>query len=192
MLAPSMPSWLTRLFPQKTLEGVRAPTRVRVEASVLSPNSVVSPLTGYAAALIAWRFYAHFTDRSGQSPVERYKLLYACARGEDLHLSTLDGSVLVPAQGRSIVPASPGRGVPLDGPLPPEAAQLAHWSAPGLIFYDELLLRTDDAVRLRAVVAPCGGERGSAYQSSGAHPCDFEALPHLGPVVVEDLPFGVG
>jgi hypothetical protein len=187
-----MPGWIARLFPTKTLAGVREPTPVRIDARLLSPNSLVSPLSGTSAALIAWRFLAHYTDHAGRTPVERYQLLCVCARGEDLLLATPQGTVLVPAQGLEIRPAITGRGVPLDVPLPPEAAHLMQRSTLGPIFYDELLLRNGDPVRLRATVAPCGGERGSAYRSSGAGRSDFEALPRLGPVVVEDLPFADG
>jgi len=184
-----MPGWLSRLFPVKTLASVREPTVVRIDARVFSPNTLVSPISGHTAALIVWRFLAHYTDRSGQTPVERYKLLWSCSRGEDIVLVTPQGRVLVPARGRVIKPAMTGRGVPLDVPLPPEAAELATWSAPGLMFYDELLLRNGDPVRLRATVGACGGKQGSAYRSGGEGGNDFEARPDLGAVVLEDLPF---
>jgi hypothetical protein len=181
-MVPAMPA----------LADVRAPTPIRVDGTVLSPNAVVSPITGYTAAVIGWRFYTQFTDTSGQMNKVRCKLLFACARGEGLVLATPHGTVLVPAAGREIRPTHPGPGVPLEVPLPPEAAELATWSAPGLIYCDELLLRNGDAVRLRATVAPTGAEHGSAYRSSSGERCDFEALPRLGPVVVEDLPVSLG
>jgi hypothetical protein len=184
-----VPSWFDRLFPRKTLAGVRAPTAVRVDARVASPNRIVSPLSGQAAAAIGWRFYAHYMEQAGRSEVERYQLLWYGGRGEDLVLATPEGTVLVPVEGRLLQPAVEARGISLDVPLPPEAAHLMRGPSRGAIFYDELLLRTGDAVRLRATVAPSGGAAGSAYRSSGEGRCDFEALPRLGPVVVEDRPF---
>jgi hypothetical protein len=187
MLA-SMPGWLARLFPTRTLAGVRAPTPVRVDARIVSPNTLVSPITGNAGALVMWRFFAHYTDRTNRNNVDRYDLLGTYARGEDVVLSTPEGTVLVPARGREIRSAVGGHGLPLDVPPPPEAASVMQRN-PGLVFYDELLLRSGDRVRLRATVAPSAPERGSAYRASGEARCDFEAVPGLGPVVVEDLPF---
>jgi hypothetical protein len=184
-----VPRWFERLFPKKTLAGVRAPTAVRVEARVASPNRIVSPISGLAAAVIGWRFYAHFMEQTGRNEVERYALLWNGGRGEDLVLETPEGTVLVPAEGRLLQPAVEGRGVSLDVPLPPEAAHLMREPNRGAIFYDELLLRTGDRVRLRATVAPSAKDSGSAYRASGERRCDFEALPRLGPVVVEDRPF---
>lgn len=187
MLAP-MPGWLARFFPKTTLAGVRSPTPVRVEAQVLSPNTLVSPITGQAGALVLWCFYSHYIDHMSRNQAERHVLLGAFARGEDVVLSTPQGTVLVPARGRQIQPAVRGYGIPLEVPPPPEAAAvLVH--TPGLVYYDELLLRNGDRVRLRATVAPAGGERGPAYRSRGEERADFEALPDLGAVVVEDLPF---
>jgi hypothetical protein len=182
-----MPGWLAKLFPARTLAGVSRPTPVLVDAHVASPNTLVSPLSGYSAALIAWRFLVHYTEQRQQS-VERFRLLWACARGEDLVLTTPQGTIFVPSRGREVRPLAKGRGVPLDSPLPPEAAHLAEGTMPGLVFYDELLLRNGDLVRLRAVVAPSAGQRGSAYRSDGAVRADFEALPQLGRVVVQDRP----
>src|SRR6185369_2250974 len=81
-----MPGWFQRLFPAKTLAGVKAPTAVRVDARVLTPNTLVSPLSGQPAALIGWRFFTHFHDHSGQQPKELYRLLLSCARGGDMML----------------------------------------------------------------------------------------------------------
>jgi hypothetical protein len=81
-----------------------------------------------------------------------------------------------------------GYSVPLEVPPPPEAAAVLQ-RPPGLVYYDELLLRNGDRVQLRATVAPAGEERGPAYRLRGEERSDFEALPDLGAVVVRDLPF---
>jgi hypothetical protein len=187
-----VPGWLSRLFPAKTLAGIREPTAVRVDARVLSPNTLVSPITGHTAALIFWRFYTHYTDYDRQTPAERHQPIGACGRGADLHLGTPHGTVLVPALGRTIRPAVAGGGLPLEVSPPPEATFLAQ-SFRGLVFYDELLLRNGEPVRLRAFVAPSSNKQGSAYRSGGGDgSSDFEVIPHLGPVVVEDVLFSRG
>jgi hypothetical protein len=97
-----MAGWLARFFPKTTLAGVCAPTPVRVEAQVLSPNTLVSPITGHTGGLILWRFYAHYTERVGRHEAERHTLLGTLARGDEVVLSTPQGTVLVPARGRQI------------------------------------------------------------------------------------------
>lgn len=187
-----MAGFFARLFPRKTLAAVREPTPVRVDARMASPNTLVSPISGHAAALISWRFYTHYTDRSGRSEVERHALVGAHTLGEDVVLETAQGTVFVPARGRKVEPALSGHGLPLDVPLPPQVAHLMTGSLPGLLYYDELLLRTGDPVRLRATVAPRGPSQGTAYRSTGEVHSDFEALPDHGPVVVEDVALVVG
>ena len=183
-----------RLFPKKTLAGLREPARVSIQARMLSPNTLTSSLSRHTAALIGWRFFVHYVDPSDRQSRERYDLLWACVFGDDVTLSTPQGTVLVPAEARVLRPGVTGHGIPLDVALPPEAAHVLQMPAAkrGVVYYDELLIRNGDAVRLTAIVAPSAPVGASAYRSSGAPHADYTARGDLGDTLLEDLPFASG
>ena len=184
-----MTGWLARLFPAKTLAGVREPVPVRILARVHSPNTLVSPLSGHTGALIVWRFLTHYTDHSGQTPVDRHKLLWACSRGGDLVLVIPEGTVLVPAKGRVIAAGGDGaRGAPQRAPAAGGGAARAGVGAGAGV-----LRRAAAAQRGPGAAAGDGGAvrgaEGVGVPVGWRGRTDFEARPDLGKVVVEDLLF---
>jgi len=116
--------------------------------------------------------------------------LFSCVYGGDLLISTEDGDVFVPKEGLS-VPASrvAPAGVPVVGPLPPEAAHVLSMpeAQRGVVVYQELPLTSGDAVRLQAMVEEVP-HPGGAYRARGDVMAPFRARPDLGRTVIDDEP----
>jgi hypothetical protein len=187
---------LRSLFPRTRLAGIRGPESVSVHGSVATPNEITSPLSGIRAALFSWRFFVRWSNdnrvlgdrdvfaRSG----ERHDLLFSCVHGGDLVISTKDGDVLVPRERLSIRVSGIARaGIPIEGPLPPEAAHVLAMpdAKRGVLVYQELPLGSGDAVRLRARVEAVS-YGGGAYRNGGDVVAPYRARPDLQPSIVED------
>jgi hypothetical protein len=164
---------------------------VRLDARIASPNLIHSPLSGHAAALIGWRFFVryHIESQRNNYRTEHYDLLWSTILGSDVLLDAGGRTVLVPNQLLTLTSAIDlGHGVPVEGPLPPNAAHVLALplAQRGLVFYSELLLRTGDAVRLWATVEARDRAGQSAYRSSGERGADFVARPDLGEMILQD------
>lgn len=182
----------------------------RVTVTVLSPNEVVSPLSGMRAALFLVRFTVHVSpgdprSRSAGASVDHVLgegaalLLSDEQLGDEVRLDLGDGrgQVTVPPDKRVVTfQGADGIGGTMVERMPPRWSHLLRrgQTRGGTIYAQELSLSQGDQVQLTARIERVGEQvdavgETSYRQSSGTSGALFLARADLGPVsIVEQLP----
>jgi hypothetical protein len=165
----------------------RAPSPVSFEGTVVTENTVVSPLTGLRAAALRVTLLARRLP--GKHPGTGETVGLGGGGGPDVFTRIGDvwyGETLViaDAEGREVVVATAGLGLraatvdrgatPLGTSPPPELAPLLASAADALVCYRESLVMHGARVRLRAMVFPAGPKR-------------WETRPEAGPVTLTEI-----
>jgi hypothetical protein len=146
-----------------SLAGLLAPTPVDVRGVLVSPDAVVSPVTGQAAAILQFYVIVLGAPARGffSSPTPD-RLLESGIYGDAVLIRVDGATVRVPVgnldvyfagANRPAVPLPPTS--PLVDDLRPETQMLARQ---GGLHYRELFITSGERVRLRGVVAPMEGD----------------------------------
>lgn len=153
-------AWLKRFVREHELpEDPTAPVRVDFEGTVVSPNTIKSPVSDFVSSLIEVGLYDHHVQddidmfRAGESPNRERFILLGEVRfgalvveddnGRKLHIDDATAVRVVPLSERPI---------PLDAPLSGELATIARASC-HMLMVRETRFRETDTVRVRATVA---------------------------------------
>jgi len=179
-----MPGFWSKLFPRRSLIGLRKPARVDLEAYVASENLVTSPVSGQTAAFFAW----HLTALGVDGLPHKWRVPFESGVwGERLLLAADGGSTLQCAPRGNVFHFGPAwvpwrrEAWPPDQPWPPELEHLRERAAGARQpHYEERALRRGDAVRFVGCVEPAGAGEGP-YRSGAT--ADFVHAPNLGPYV---------
>lgn len=155
------------LFPARSLEGVRSPTRARLRGVLAEGPSVESPVTGRRAPLIGWflaKRYAH-RPRRGLGERDGYAYLVGGLLAAPWAVVSVDGRLVRVATAALRVHIASSE---WDGQLLHELpAFLVHTRAnvhdPNLR-YGERWLAPGDTVTLAATVTPVAEEASSPYR----------------------------
>jgi hypothetical protein len=148
---------------QRSLSGIQQPTPVEVRGVLVSPDAVVSPVTGQAAAIIQYYVFIPGEPAKGffSSP-KPDRLLETGFFGEALLVRVDEAVVRVPVGDLDVYFAGANTAaVPLPGSSPlvmhlqPDNQVLARQ---GALHYRELFITSGTGVRLRATVAPMEGD----------------------------------
>jgi hypothetical protein len=193
-----------------SLKQIQGPTPVALEASVVSPNEVVSPMTGLRVAALKWSFFVRsareeFDERPEDHPLVRvFKSLIDprndSASADDIYTPVGDGRLgdllMLEADGKLIqielknaelrFPGAREQGTLVDGSLPPAFAHLLKHPAlrRGPLVYRELALSHGDPVILIATVERSARDGVGPYRSTTQ--ADFSARGDLETAVIED------
>jgi len=168
----------------------KVPTAVSFEGTVVTPDTVTSPLTGLRAAALRVTLLAR-RMAPGQSAMTRDAVKVDLGGGGGPDVFTRIGDVwygasfvLADAEGRQVVVATAGLGLraatvdrsatPIGTAPPPELAPLLAAAPEGLVCYRESLVHCGDRMRLRATVFPTAPGR-------------WETRADVGPVVLQSL-----
>ncbi len=139
-----------------TIGAITSPTAVRLRGHIVSPNTVVSPITRRPAAVLCY---------------------YALANGELVHHGVLGEHVVVKVRTARLLVSTVGLDVYFRG-ANPEPIAVPHWPIndlplnakavqycdSGSLWYRELTLESGQPVRFRGTIAPLRG--GGAYRTS--------------------------
>ena len=157
-----------------SLRFLSKPTRVRVRATVTSPNAQLSTATDRKAAVfmfVASEQYESTDDEGNQITLNDE--VATAQRSGDLILQAEGGRVFVPAGTVKLIPAGQTTAgcVPFSGSLPAEIEHAAKIAGPRLA-YTEKFLQTGDPVELRAMVAT-SQRRGVAWEVLPGGPAEL-------------------
>jgi len=170
--------------PKTSLEGVEAPTRLRLACRVASPNVVESPLTSqHVALLLVVVVERHSAVQGGESSqnAEWLEPVGTLLFAERLRLAVEGTDVVldVPHETTEFRFTATRSAFPLEA-VPPALRELvARAPGRGLLCFREDVLQHGDRVELDAIVRP--SVRGGAYRSAAG---TFEIAE--GPVTVEE------
>lgn len=166
-------SLLDRLFRRRAhdLASVDGPTRVELEVRVGSPDVVVSPVTGTAAALVRWSLLEERTVHAGRGGGSE-RSYHVLARG-----LYGDAPLVLAAEGKGIeVPVETVRWVLIEDPddgqllvdVPPSLrAVVASIATDRTLAYREAYLRQGDRVLLTATLERIRADAGRGYREPG-------------------------
>ena len=179
---------LTRLglLRRKSLAYLSRPENVSVKARVASPNSIVSPMTGFRAALIeivvGERRLERDPNSSEDRKIEVFRPLGSMVISDRLVLETDDGLIEVPASEIKLVfPGVQNLAVTnVDRPLPKELDHVMATLSQGAACYGEHTLSEGDPVTLTGMVGPRAA--GKIRDQEVA----WVARPDLGAVTLRD------
>lgn len=187
-----MLGWIGRAWRRfravRSLDRVRSPTAVCVEATVESPNALRSPFDDLAVAALRWSLFRfrHLEQRSDRDPMYERIAIASGVLGEALRLRAGEETIDVPLAEVSLVFADDDpTGRPLERALPEDMAKLIEDGPQGggAVHFEQFSLRAGDRVRLTAVVER-GDGGGPAYRGSLA--ARYRVRPDLGSASLED------
>jgi hypothetical protein len=186
-----MTSFLRWLFPPTSLDGIDAPTRVKVEGIATGEDASESLVTGRRGVVLEYRFWdrSEITNRRGRTKYDDRRLAFGRI-GDSLLLDVAGTLLLVPIT-RDIDIEFAGHWDP--GMLPallPDAIVEAHPAVDRFteeLRYDEKALHTGQRVRVTAHVEPVQKAAESVYRGGRGAPWDFVVRPDLGRVRVKEL-----
>ena len=171
----------------------REPVSVSVLTTIVSPGSVVSPLTGMHAAMILVEVLERIPlipsgqADQGDSVSDVFNLLGVVVLGDVVTLRDDDGDEINVVVGRAqLAPQLPRRGGTPVTRVPPEIVPiLGRATGRGVVCYRELTLGQGEKVRLKAVVEPSQSVVMSGYRSGTR--VTYVARDDLAPVVLEEV-----
>jgi hypothetical protein len=165
------------------------PVRVSLRATIVSPSSIVSPLSGTRGAVLHVELVERFTDErgGGEEGSDMDQSLGVLIVGDVVTLRDEDGDeIAIVARRARVEPSLPRRGgTPLTR-VPPEVVPiLQRASGRGVVCYRELLLREGEAVRLKAIVEPTQNIVTAGHRAGWR--VTYVARDDLEAVVLEEL-----
>lgn len=170
------------------------PREVSVLTTIVSADSVVSPMSGLRAALVDIEILERIRRSPGaargsieETDTDTFELLGTFVCGDVLTLRDEDDDeiTIVARRARIDPQLSFRKGTPLTR-VPPELAPLlSRATGRGVICYRELLLREGDKLRLKAVIEPSQSVVSNGYRS--ATRSSFVARDDLALVVLEEV-----
>lgn len=170
-----------------------APTEVRVEVVVASPNDVTSQLTGMRAALFLVSLlerravYRQGGAGGNEEIADAYVELGTIMWGDTLVLRDDDGTEVTVVARRAFVGfATPHHGGTPLGKVPPELApMMSRASGRGVLCFRESPIRQGDRYRLTATVEAVPAVVSSGYRSGAG--LRFIARDDLSSVKLEEI-----
>lgn len=170
-----------------------APTEVRVEVTVASPNDVTSELTGLRAALFLVTLverrpiYRESGAGSADEVADAYVELGSVMWGDTLLLRDDDGTEVTVVARRAFVGfATPHHGGTPLARVPPELApMMSRASGRGVLCFRENPIRQGDRYRLTAAVEAVPAVVSSGYRSGAG--LRFIARDDVSPVKLEEI-----
>lgn len=170
--------------------GARDPVKVSVLTTVVSPDTIMSPISGVRAAVIDIEILERIpasSNDSRESDTDVYELLGTFVFGDLVTLRDEGGDEISIVVGRArIDPQLPRHGGHPLSRVPPEVVPLlARASGRGVVCYRELTLEDGDKVRLKATIEPSHTVVSSGYRSGTKS--SYVARDDLAPVVLEEV-----
>jgi hypothetical protein len=172
-------SWFRRSRMAKSLVGVNAPTLVAIDVRVRSENSIVSPATGIACAVLSWSFCYGTTSYSrGGGFMTRWARYCGDVIGADLLLACSDGILIevpFPSGAKLKLQEDRGDAQPLNQRIVSAFPHAFARSAPvdGQLGYRESYLLQGDRLVFRGMVAPV---RPGVFRLAGHSSVDAELI----------------